>query len=337
MIPRRQADELTTLGQFLEDYIASRKDVKPASKVVWGHVVRDLKSHFGSDRDVRTITAGNADDFKQFLIGRKLAPTTVHKRLQTARSFFLAMRRRKIISENPFDGVKSAAIGTKDRQRFIPSEDIDRVIGACPDHHWKLMVALARYGGLRCPSEVLSLRWQDIDWESGRITVTSPKTEHHAGGSYRVIPLFAELQPYLSESFELALDGEEFVIDPKYRRAATGPGGWINANLRTTFLKIIRRAGLKPWPRPWHNLRASRETELVEHFPVQAVTSWLGNTPTIAMKHYLMVTSDHFSAAIRGDAKSGAESGAVSARTGAQGAASEWEGTRKPLFCRGWR
>ncbi len=90
-------------------------------------------------------------------------------------------------------------------------------------------------------------------------------------------------------------------MDEKYRKAAMGPGGWANANLRTTFEKIIRRAGLQPWPRLFHNLRASRETELVEAYPVQVVTSWLGNTPTVAMRHYLMTTNEHFEAAVRGD------------------------------------
>jgi DNA-binding CsgD family transcriptional regulator len=77
--------------------------------------------------------------------------------------------------------------------------------------------------------------------------------------------------------------------------------GWMNAKLRTTFTKIVRRAGLTPWPRLFHNLRASRETELVEIYPVQVVTSWLGNTPTVAMRHYLMTTDEHFEAAIKGE------------------------------------
>lgn len=114
-----------------------------------------------------------------------------------------------------------------------------------------------------------------------------------------MIPLFAELRPYLEEANELATDGAEFVIDEKYRKAAMGPGGWMNANLRTTFHKIVRRAGLEPWPRLFHNLRASRETELVETYPVQVVTSWLGNTPSVAMGHYLMTTDEHFAAAVR--------------------------------------
>ena len=34
-------------------------------------------------------------------------------------------------------------------------------------------------------------------------------------------------------------------------------------NLRTQFCRIIRRAGFAPWPKLWHNLRASRESELL--------------------------------------------------------------------------
>ena len=33
-----------------------------------------------------------------------------------------------------------------------------------------------------------------------RITVPSPKTEHHEGGVYRVIPLFPELRSHLEEA-----------------------------------------------------------------------------------------------------------------------------------------
>jgi integrase len=267
-------------------------------------VIRDLTEFFGESRDVRTITPGDADDFKQYLVGRKLAPTTIHKRLQVVRSFFHALRRRKMIEENPFEGVKAAATGIQDKQRYVTRQEIDQIQEHCPDHHWKLIVALARYGGLRCPSEVLSLRWQDVNWADDRIVVQSPKTEHHADKATRTIPLFPEIRDHLERSFELAPEGAVYVIDERFRKAAMGPGGWANANLRTTFEKIIKRAGLQPWPRLFHNLRASRETELVKEYPVQVVTSWLGNTPRIALRHYLMVRNEDFEkAVVRGDEK----------------------------------
>ena len=290
------------LGPFLREYLESRADLKPATKVVQGQVIRDLTDFFGETCELGSITPGDGDDFKQWLIRRELAATTIHKRIQVARSMFGAMIRRKLISENPFEGVKAPAAQTKDRQRFVKRTEIDQVLKACPDHHWRMIVVLARYGGLRTPSETLSLRWQDIDWESERIIVPSPKTEH-AGKASRTIPLFAELRPYLIESFELAREKSEYVVDSKYRKAANGKAGWKNANLRTTFEKIVKRAGLEPWPRLFHNLRASRETELVEQFPVQVVTDWLGNSPNVAMRHYLMTTEEHFAAAVKGEPK----------------------------------
>ena len=38
-------------------------------------------------------------------------------------------------------------------------------------------------------------------------------------------------------------------------------------------------------------------------FPLQAVTDWMGNTPKVALRHYLMTTDTHFDAAVRGDEK----------------------------------
>lgn len=299
LVAARGKLESAELGSSLTAYLDGRADVKPATRIVYGQVIRDLKNHFGENCELRSISPGMADDFRQWLIGRELAPTTVFKRVKVARALFHSMRRRKLIEENPFEGMKLKAASAKDRQRFVTREEIARVLDACPDHHWKAIVALSRYGGLRCPSEVLSLRWQDVNWETGRITVPSPKMEHYgAEKATRVIPLFPELRTILMEAFEAAPEGGEHVIDERFKRASMGSDGWRSTNLRTMFNKIIRRAGLSPWPRLFHNLRASRETELVELFPVQVVTSWLGNTPAIAMRHYLMTTNAHFEAAI---------------------------------------
>ena len=68
-------------------------------------------------------------------------------------------------------------------------------------------------------------------------------------------------------------------------------------NLRTTFQKIIIRAGLELWPKLFQNLRSTRETELAETFPLQAVTAWMGNSQLVAARHYLQLTDEHFALA----------------------------------------
>src|SRR5262249_39340983 len=70
-----------------------------------------------------------------------------------------------------------------------------------------------------------------------------------------------------------------------------------NQNLRTQLNRIIARAGLEPWPKLFHNLRASRETELAGTYPLHIVCSWIGNTERIAQKHYLQVPDHYFTQA----------------------------------------
>ncbi len=290
LIPKRHKAKLQ---DFIESYVTSRADVKPATKEIWGQGKRGLIEFFGANKPVREITAGDADNYKMHLVAQKLASMTVRKRLQFAKMIFRAMVKHRIISSNPFDAVSTQATMIPGRQQFITQEQTGKLLERCPDSTWRAIIALSRYGGLRCPSEVLSLRWQDIDWENGKIRITSPKTAHHPGKDFRIIPLFPELLPILMDASETAPEGSIYVAE-KYREAAMGPHGWRNINLRTRFLDIISAAGLKEWPKLFHNLRSSRETELCERFPLHVVSGWLGNTPTIAIRHYLQTTEQHF-------------------------------------------
>lgn len=178
-------------------------------------------------------------------------------------------------------------MGNDARKRFIPQADAQKIIDACPDNEWKTLIALARFGGLRTPSETHALKVQDIDWEHNRIRVTSPKTEHHEGHGVRIVPLFPELAPYLLQAVDDVPDRAEYLIT-KHR----------GENLRTTMEKIIARAKIEPYPKPFHNLRASRQTELAEHFPAHVVCAWLGNSEDIAKRHYLQVRDADYERAI---------------------------------------
>lgn len=162
-------------------------------------------------------------------------------------------------------------------------------LNACPDPEWKLLLALARIGGLRTPSEPLALEWADVNWERERFRVIAPKTEHQDGGE-RWVPLFPDLRPFLEEAFERAAPGAVHVIT-RWRDT--------EKNLRTGFQRILRRAALKSWPRLYQNLRDSRETELAESFPLHVVADWLGNSPRTALAHYTQVTEDHFRRALQ--------------------------------------
>ena len=247
LVTPREVLAVVTVKGFIDGYIERRKDVKPATREIWRQTGRNLENHFGADRDIASISEADALDFKQHLIDEKLAATTVAKRLQTVRSFFNDARRRKLIPVNPFAEVSARSVIRLDQRRFVTREETRKLLEACPNHHWRTIIALARWGGLRCPSEVLSLRWHDIDWDKRRIVVQSPKTECH-GKATRAIPLFPELTPILEAAFELAPEGAVYVVDERFRRSSNGASGWRNCNLRTTFEKIVIRAGLEACP-----------------------------------------------------------------------------------------
>ena len=147
-----------------------------------------------------------------------------------------------------------------------------------------------RYGALRCPSEVLELKWSDIDWNKQEMLVRSEKTAHHVGHGCRRVPLFTDLTPFLEDAYELSGGKGEYVIY-RYRDS--------ESNLRTQLHRIIKRAYLEPWPIAFQNFRASRATDLVLHHPMHVVSQWTGHSIETMKKFYLQVTDEHREAALQ--------------------------------------
>ena len=156
-----------TIDGMLNDFKTANSHAKPATLVVWGQVGRCLREHFGADRQIRTIGQAEAEGFRQWLIGKKLAATTITKRVQFARQFFAYAVRCEWIERNPFADVSHKDDDPRARQRYITVEETKLLIDAAPNWVWRTIIALARFGGLRNPSETLSLRLADLDWEHG--------------------------------------------------------------------------------------------------------------------------------------------------------------------------
>ncbi len=215
-----------------------------------------------------------------------------------ANQFFRHAARKGLIDRNPFDGQDTAVRGNPARLVFVSPEDAARVLAACPNWEWRLIFALARFGGLRCPSEFAPLKWADVHWpdpaapsprdRAGWIRVTSPKTAHHPGGGERVIPLFPDLIPHLQTA------AEETGAEPDAPCVPRLAGG---TNPHTHMSRIVKRSGVPPWPKLFQNLRSTRQTELAATHPAHVVCAWLGNSRDVAAEHYLQVTDADYTRA----------------------------------------
>ena len=146
------------------------------------------------------------------------------------------------------------------------------------------------------PCEIFILKLDAIKWERDIIIVTSPKTKRHVGGGQREVPIFPELRPYLLDVAESARDGAVYVLD-RLRERATGKAK--TPNLGKIVNDILEKAGIPKWSKPFVSMRGSCETDLAEIFPIKVVTTWIGNSPRVAQKHYLRVLPSHYDKAAK--------------------------------------
>jgi len=167
-----RADKLT-LGQHIDDYFARRSDVKTATQVSWSQSRRNLIVFFGVDKPLASVTAGDAKDYEIYLktaakknahVGTDkaegLGPDTVRTRISHAKQFFGDALEHEVIGRNPFAKLKGSVIGNRDRDFFVTLEMVGKVLDACPDAQWRLMVALSRFGG--CDPQANFLRYVSI-------------------------------------------------------------------------------------------------------------------------------------------------------------------------------
>jgi integrase len=148
-----------------------------------------LLEHFSPDTDLDSTTEGHAIEFRSFLLTRdharikragKLSEATIRRRCGCIRQMFDDTVALELIPKNAFRSKRIPTTLPKTRQNAVVSPDMaTRIADSLPDQQWRLLFALARWGGLRVPSEPRLLRWPDVDWQQMRLTVHSPKTEPH--------------------------------------------------------------------------------------------------------------------------------------------------------------
>lgn len=284
------------LGSLIETYKgrSSWAALKPSTRQNQTASLGYLAKHFGKDRPITRITVADAQDFYAALRlpktepgGFGLAKSTANLAATVANALINYAIDAEMLHRNPFKSVPKGAC--KGDNAFVSEADSLKVLAAMKGTEEKLIFALARWGGLRMPSEPMGLRWCDIDWEGRKFLVHSPKTERHEGHERRWVPIFPELDRLFSDRYDEATAGDVYVL-PSLQGRAARYADWI-------LRRVLRRAGIEMWPRIWHSLRSTRQTELEADYPSYVVCAWLGNNELTARKHYLQVTEEHFAKA----------------------------------------
>ncbi len=288
------------LSDYLTEYFESRKsDVKPATWIFYQHTRKRLNEYFAG-RTLCSITPSDAKAFRKWLEERSnkrdkkqerssISINTVRRRTGLCRQVFSQALEDGLIDRNPFLGLSTSVRSNKERKHYIDLETFGKILSKAPNAHWKALLVLSRLGAVRVPSEIAKLKWEHVNWESKRIfIVDSSKTEHHKRRAVRAIPLLPQIETELLKLHLEAEDGAEYVF-PKISG---------QTNLRTYLERIVRSAGVKQWPKLWHNLRASGATDFARTLPSHVAAEICGHTEEIAKEHYWQVSDSDLNLAI---------------------------------------
>jgi integrase len=283
-----------TVRELVGDFLDNLRGADSTQRHL-AEVCDSIVTHFGEGAPIASITEADAEGFRSWLTthGRRpdrdgnrgpLAAATVSRRTRRAKQVFEYAVKARCLLANPFDRIADWNEENPENDFYVSRELIESVLAEIPDPAFRAIVVLTRYGGLRCPSEVLPLEWADVNWEKQTFLVHAPKTARHKGKAVRTVPLFPEVEEALSALWQAAPEGERLVF-PRHQMT--------NAGLTSKLESACRAAGVPLWPRPQDNMRATRITELLDEFPIKAVEKWVGTSAETILKHYAQVAKEH--------------------------------------------
>lgn len=310
-----------TLGDLHEDY-CNYKLKKKSAKTVRGYrsYLNKIEEYFGAGCRIDSILPG---DVKRFLaamdeLGR--ADSTIDCYLKRGAQAFNHAIDNRWVKDNPFTGIGERAdlekrMSEEDKkvQLDLVARHIDDLL-ACPksrqgafyELEWNAFVNLLRWTGAR-RSELLVLRWSDIDFAHGEIRMRGKgKGRKSDEKPIRYMPLWPELIEPLERLRSASDDNATHVLN-RMSRLAKKPefdkvnsngdvivGGRWSTNPGETFKKILTRNGIEVWQQPFHGIRRFRinELERTPGYLTSDIREWTGNSEAVAISHYSVSGTD---------------------------------------------
>jgi integrase len=271
--------EKHTCGELWKSYLLSKRNNKEKTISNYQAAQKQFLAFFNEKTLITTIKKDNIEKWKQHLINNDYAEASIAGYGSKTSFAFKWAVEQKWITSNPCSGVQFGSFVNRANDFFVTIDEYERLISLSKDQEWRLLLTLARIGGLRCPSEAAALQWEDIDWQKNRFYVRASKTEHIAGHEGRVPPLFTRLKKELIKWQPQSKTNKVFDKTPE--------------ELMYLYRSTLEQHGVTI-PRPFDNMRASRSTEIFSQFGEYLESIWIGHSKKIACKHYLMVRDEDY-------------------------------------------
>jgi len=280
--------------ELVTEYLEwSRSNKKASSHTRDQYSVNHLKRYFGN-RVIGVITRRDAERYiakrRDTEIGpedrkRKISPATINRELCCLKNMFRKAVDWGYLAINPVWGIKQTK-ETPPEFEFLTYEEADRLVEVCAPHI-KTFLVLALHTGMR-KSEMLNLKWVDVNFQTGFITVKETKNHEN-----RHIPMNEIVVEALGRHHRRMINGKLCGL------VLSNEKGEPYTNLRKSFGTALTDAGVTSKHIRIHDLRHTFASHMVMGgVDIGTVAKLLGHNDVKVTMRYTHLAPDHLQAAV---------------------------------------
>jgi integrase len=276
-------------------------------------VAHDLIPYFGAETPVENVTTENVEGLKALLLQR-VSHRTAQKILVILHGIMARAKRKGWVTTNPCEDAEKVTLVPSDEFNILEPEQVAAVTRAAPDDTMGALFTVGAFTGLRCPGELIALRWEHIDFANRIVHVVRNFTRGTEGTTKgrrrRSVPL--------SDQAFVALDKlsrREHFTSPGDLVFCTVTGERLTGDaVRDGFYVALKAAGLNHLryleaptdERPGvlrddpiipYDLRHTFGSLAVRKAPLSDVQAWMGHQDITTTMRYVHYVPQHDAAA----------------------------------------
>jgi integrase len=290
---------MMTIEVWCDCFLAGH-DYADGTVALYRRTLRLLTAGFGNNIRIDEVTPWMAGQWRRQLVAGRIRglrgkpkPGTVAQIVRQARNLFEEARQDQYIPTNPFRHLCARAPVVEKNWRYVDIATFYQMSYACTAEEITLL-ALCRLGGLR-RGEALAARWRDVNFSTDRLTVNADTEQRTTKKHKRQIPMSRRLRDILSaRAHDIAQTIDEDAPGSGFPDNDRLTGNLWRRSLHRTFRAVCNRAGIQPFPFPFHTLRKCQERDWLEQFPLGVVADWMGHSPAAALRYYIRAEDRDF-------------------------------------------
>jgi integrase len=250
-----------------------------------GYLKSDLTAFF--DNNTEKITLIDTKAFYEWLHSKKLAPDTFNRKLDTLESAWDWLLENKHVTENPWRNLPRQRVPKNPKSKPFSKFEIQCIIKAfeaCKNYsHYASFIKFLFGTGCRI-GEAIGVRWQDVDLDTGKITIaeqiTSRQRKAAKAGSNREFYLSTSIKDLLTELRANAPIDQDLIF-------STVTGRAIDSHVfrERVWVRVLGTAGI-PYRKPSNTRHTFCSHALEAGINPVTVSSITGHDPKVLFDRY---------------------------------------------------